>query len=143
MEFKDNVKSLANSLLLLRKIQDSTQAEFVKSLGGLSMQELNVLNTIGDNKSCIMSDIAKNLSLSLSSVTVIVEKLVKSGLVERVRSEEDRRIVYGKLTSEGAKIYQSQIDFLYSMLNKILEKLSLEEQSSLTRVVQKIAASLV
>lgn len=140
---EERVQQLAQCLLLLRKMQDTTDAEHLKSLGGLSMQELNVLNIIGDTEPTIMSDIAKHASLSLSSVTVIVEKLVKRKLVHRIRSEEDRRIVKGRLTEEGKKIYQNQIGHMHAVLRKILNLLTAEEQENFLKIFQKITQSRI
>lgn len=135
---EQRVQQLAQYLLLLRKMQDATGAEHLKSLGGLSMQELNVLNIIGDTEPAIMSDIAKQSALSLSSVTVIVDKLVKKKLVQRIRSDEDRRIVRGSLTPEGKKIYHKQIEHMHAVLRKILNLLSVEEQENFLKIFQKI-----
>ncbi len=132
------VEELAHYLLILRKMQDKSGAEILASLGNLSVQELNVLNIIGDTEPCIMSDIAKQASLSLSSVTVIVDKLVKAKLVQRVRSEEDRRIVRGSLTAEGKKIYQLQIQHMHGVLRHILNLLTDEEQGNFLNIFQKI-----
>ena len=135
------VHELSHYLLLLRKMQDKSGAEFLTSLGGLSMQELNVLNIIGDHAPCIMSDIAKNAVLSLSSVTVIVEKLVKANLVQRVRSDVDRRIVRGSLTKEGEKIYKIQIKHMDDVLHRMLNSLTIEEQENFLKIFQKILHS--
>lgn len=135
---ESRVAKLAQYMLILRKMQDKTGADFLASLGGLSMQEVNVLNIIGDFEPCIMSDIAKHAALSLSSVTVIVDKLVKANLVVRIRSEQDRRIVHGSLTSEGKKIYQIQIQHMHEVLRKLLNVLSIEEQESFLQIFQKI-----
>lgn len=132
------VQELAHYLLMLRKMQDKSGAEILSSLGNLSVQELNVLNIIGDTEPCIMSEIAKQASLSLSSVTVIVDKLVKAKLVQRVRSEEDRRIVRGSLTAEGKNIYQLQIQHMHGVLRHILNLLSDEEQANFLNIFQKI-----
>lgn len=137
-QLDQRVQELARYLLLLRKMQDKTGAELIASLGSLSMQELNVLNIIGDTEPCIMSDIAKQAVLSLSSVTVIVDKLVKAKLVKRIRSEEDRRVVRGSLTDEGKKIYHIQIDHMHGVLRKILNLLAIEEQESFLKIFQKI-----
>ncbi|MHB1947341.1 MAG: MarR family winged helix-turn-helix transcriptional regulator [Gammaproteobacteria bacterium] len=135
---ESRVEKLAQYMLLLRKMQDKTGAEFLASLGGLSMQEVNVLNIIGDFEPCIMSDIAKHAALSLSSVTVIVDKLVKANLVVRIRSEQDRRIVHGSLTADGKKIYQIQIQHMHEVLRKLLSSLSIEEQENFLKIFQKI-----
>lgn len=136
------INELSQYLLVLRKIQDKSSADFVSSLGGLSMQELNVINIIGDNEPCIMSEIAKQAVLSLSSVTVIVDKLVKAKLVERVRSEEDRRIVSGSLTEEGRKIYIIQIKHIHEIIHKLLAPLTSDEQETFLMLFKKITRSM-
>ncbi|GEM_PF-1862699 len=138
---EQHVQELAQHLLLLRKMQDNAGAELLSSLGNLSMQELNILNIIGDMEKCTMTDIAKRASLSLSSVTVIVDKLVKGKLVERIRSEEDRRIVWGGLTPEGYKIYLVQIKHMHGVLSKMLGPLLPEERASFLKVFKKIIQS--
>jgi len=140
--FEYRIQELAQYLLLLRKIQDKSSADFVASLGGLSVQELNVINIIGENEPCIMSEIAKHAVLSLSSVTVIVDKLVKAKLVKRIRSEEDRRIVSGSLTDEGRKIYHIQIEHIHEIIRKILNTLEPGEQDTFLKLFQKIARSM-
>jgi DNA-binding MarR family transcriptional regulator len=139
---EERAQQLAHYLLFLRKIQDKADALLIDSLKNLSMQELNVLNIIGDQGSCIMSKIAESAYLSLSSITVIVDKLVKANLVDRIRSEKDRRIVQGVLTEAGQKIYQIQIDHLHAILRKLLNTLTLEEQMHFLKIFKKITHSL-
>jgi DNA-binding MarR family transcriptional regulator len=136
------VQKLAQYLIALRKMQDKTDAVLLQSLGNVSIQELNVLNIIGDNEPCIMSEIARQAALSLSSVTVIVEKLVKKKLVKRVRSDEDRRIVRGSLTEEGKKIHLAQIEHMHAVLRKILNALTVDEQENFLHIFHKITISL-
>lgn len=137
------VQQFGQYLLLIRKIQDKTDAEFLASLGKLSMQELQILNIIGDSEPCIMSDIAKQAALSFSSITVIVEKLVKGKLALRLRNEDDRRIVYGSLTPEGRKIYQIQIEHMHDICRKLMEALTVEEQENLLHIFKKITLSQI
>lgn len=141
--FDKRVQELAHYLLLIRKMQDKTGGEFLSSLGNLSMQELNVINIIGDNDPSTMSDIAKNASLSLSSVTGIVDKLVKAKLVKRIRSEEDRRIVQGSLTPEGNQIYLVQIEHMHQVLRTILNMLTDEEQENFLKLFHKISQAWI
>jgi len=135
------IQQFAQYLLVLRKIQDKTGAEFLASLGNLSMQELNVLNTIGEIEPCVMGEIAKQTALSTSSVTVIVDKLVKAKLVQRVRDEGDRRVVYGSLTPEGKKIYQRQIEHVHQVIRQLFSLLTVEEQASLLSIFHKLTRS--
>lgn len=134
----ERASQLASIILRLRKMQNQAIAAFLATLGNLNIQELNVLNCIGDHKLSIMSDIAKQLSLSLSSISVIVDKLVKLNLVYRTRSEDDRRVVYASLAPEGKKIYQLQIDNLHEVLKYVLEPLSNNDQAKLIQIMEKL-----
>lgn len=140
--FDQRIERFADYLLLLRKMQDKKDSEFIASIGSLSLQELNVLNIIGDNEPCIMRDIAKQALLSLSSITVIVDKLVKAKLATRLRNDEDRRIVHASLTASGRKIYHAQIEHVHKVLRRLLEGLSTEEQENLLKILQKIIHEL-
>lgn len=50
-----------------------------------------------------VSDLSEKLGLSNSTVSGIIDRLEKQGLVERTRSEEDRRVVYVDVTSAYKK----------------------------------------
>lgn len=138
---EQRTQNVAQLLLGFRNMQDKKSTEFLKSLGNLSMQELNVLNVIGDHEPCIMSEVAKLASLSMSSISVIVDKLVKRKLVKRVRSSNDRRIVNGVLTTEGKRIHQIQIGHLHDVIRKMLNALTADEQELLMGMFQKMIMS--
>ncbi|WP_172194397.1 MarR family winged helix-turn-helix transcriptional regulator [Saccharibacillus qingshengii] len=50
------------------------------------------------------SELAETFKVVKSSITAIVTRLVDRGLIERTRSEEDRREVYLSLTEHGQRI---------------------------------------
>ena len=72
----------------------------------LSINEMHMLEAVGKgkNKPKTISEIAEDLGITLPSVTVAINKLVKKGYVEKLRGEEDARIVYVTLTKQGKKI---------------------------------------
>ena len=45
--------------------------------------------------------IGSKILLTSGSITYVVDKLVCKGFVERQRCDEDRRVIYAKLTQEG------------------------------------------
>jgi MarR family 2-MHQ and catechol resistance regulon transcriptional repressor len=140
MNLDDRVKKMTAYLLAFRQLQDQSDTAFLASLGGLNLPQLNVLNAIGDSEPCTMGDIAKRVVLSLSSVTLIVDKLLKLKLALRVRSKTDRRIVYARLTPEGQKIYQVQIEHMHLVSTKMLSVLTAEEQGMLLQILDKLTA---
>ncbi|CAN5328424.1 hypothetical protein BH10PSE19_BH10PSE19_18550 [soil metagenome] len=143
MTLDDRVTQFADTLIALRRLQDEADIAFLDSLGGLSLQQLNILNIVGDREPCTMSEIAKQAHLSLSSITSVVDKMVKAKLMDRYRSEDDRRIVYAKLSQEGKRIYEIQIQHVHAVVRKLLQALNLEEQDSLIQIIQKFVRGAV
>ena len=67
-----------------------------------------------------VSEIAKNLSISKSNMTPIIDKLISYGLVNRYTDEKDRRILRIELTELAFKFFNSFKDYAKSaLLDKI------------------------
>ena len=72
----------------------------------LSISEMHVIESIGLNRERTMSDTAKDLNITSGTLTIAINNLVKKGYVYRTRSEDDRRIVYIKLSPRGIQAYK-------------------------------------
>ncbi len=138
MNLTEKAKQMTAHLLTLRRLQDKSEEDFIASLGGLTLPQIKILNIIGDSEPCTMGEIAKKTSLSLSSITLIVDKLVKQKLITRLRSDEDRRIVYAKLAPEGKRIYQVQIERYNLVGHMLLSTLNEQEQDMFINILKKM-----
>lgn len=83
---------------VVRKLETELQADH-----GLSLPAYEVLAHVSEapDRRMRMSDLTSCSRLSPSGLTRLVDKLVRQGLVERVRCPEDARVVYAALTDEG------------------------------------------
>jgi DNA-binding MarR family transcriptional regulator len=52
-----------------------------------------------------MSDLAGSALLSLSGMTRLVDRLVRAGLVERERCDDDKRVLYARPTRAGTELF--------------------------------------
>jgi len=68
---------------------------------GLTMPQMMTLLAIHDSGSCRMGRLADVTQQSGGTLTGIFDRLIDDGLVERVRSAGDRRVIEVTLTSEG------------------------------------------
>lgn len=68
---------------------------------GLTMPQMVTLLAIHDSGSCRMGALAEATAQSGGTLTGIVDRLIDDGLVERIRSAEDRRVIEVALTREG------------------------------------------
>ncbi|WP_296628562.1 MarR family transcriptional regulator [uncultured Negativibacillus sp.] len=106
----------------------------------LSINEMHMLEAVGKGKDRrrTISELAEELNITLPSVTVAINKLMKKGYVEKVRGEEDGRIVYVSLTRMGKKIDSVHRYFHESMVRSIIRDMTEEEQQILYKGVMKL-----
>lgn len=79
----------------------SKHFEDVEKTIGVSGAQLWALSEIMEAGTITISNIAKAMSVHQSTASNLVEKLESQGLVERVRSTQDRRVVEVRMTPTG------------------------------------------
>ena len=99
----------------------------------LSISEIHMLEAVGKGKDRrrTISELAEVLNITLPSVTVAINKLMKKGYVEKVRGEEDGRIVYVSLTRQGRRIDSAHRYFHESMVRSIIRDMTESEMQAL------------
>lgn len=112
-----------------------------KGLAGLdiTISQCLVLNALGQSNNYKMTDLARALGVTMGNATGVVDRLVRDGLVKRIKSQEDRRIVRIYLTQKGketvAKIKKQKIKNIAQVLNKITKK----DRGTLLNIMKKVA----
>ena len=106
----------------------------------LSISEIHMLEVVGKGKDRrrTISELAEVLNITLPSVTVAINKLMKKGYVEKVRGEEDGRIVYVSLTRQGRRIDSAHRYFHESMVRSIIRDMTESEMQALYKGVMKL-----
>ncbi len=105
----------------------------------LNMQELRVVEFLGNEGPRMMRELAEYLTVAVNSVTSIVDHLEAKGLVHRQRSEEDRRVIRVELTESGREIYQSAVEVNLRLFRSMLGALTEDEQEIFMVLFRKIA----
>ena len=85
-----------------------------------------------------MSMIAKELSVTVGTLTIAMNSLVKKGYVTRERGKEDRRVVYISLSEKGRHAYEHHEQFHHDMIEAILQDLTPDETESLVKALAKL-----
>lgn len=106
----------------------------------LSISELHLLEAVGKDREQgrTISDIAQELDITLPSVTVGINRLLKKGYVRKVRSGEDGRMVFVVLTREGRKVDNAHRYFHTQMVRKVSAELSEDEKKVLSRGIRRL-----
>jgi DNA-binding MarR family transcriptional regulator len=85
-----------------------------------------------------ISDIARWLRRSTNSVSMIVDRMVKAGLVRRVRDKSDRRVVWLLLTSKGENILELASPACWETINELLSPLSYEDRRTFVSLFETV-----
>ena len=89
----------------------------------ISVNDMHIIDAVGIREQKNMSTVAKALNVTVGTLTIAVNNLVKKGYIQRMRSQEDRRVVLISLTETGEKAYHHHKDFhlfqVHGMLNYI------------------------
>lgn len=104
----------------------------------MSKQEFLSLLVIDKSGEAIMSQISDAMNMPMSTLTGIIDRLVKKGYISRNRNEMDRRIVTVSLTEKGREFTAKVKDQILSYIKDIYELLTLEEIQSLFAIGSKV-----
>ena len=104
----------------------------------VTANDMHVIEAVDMEGARNMTSVAKTLGVTTGTLTIAVNSLVKKGYVERVRSEEDRRVVLISLAEKGRKAYLHHQRFHEQMIEAIVEELSAEEQVVLEKALVKL-----
>lgn len=85
-----------------------------------------------------IGDLSTKMYLAFSTTTDLVDRMEKNELVQRVRDENDRRVVRIHLLSEGERIIQEVIIKRQDYLRNITEEFNEKEFEQLSRTLQKL-----
>ena len=106
---------------------------------GLTAPQLIVLKTVREHAELSISRLADLVSLSQATVTTIVNRLEQRALLQRRRSEKDRRVVKVALTPSGTEISDRAPTPLQEQFTERFANLAEWEQSMIIAALQRVA----
>jgi DNA-binding MarR family transcriptional regulator len=119
---------------LLRRCEDPIFAKY-----GITTEQYSVLGALrylGDPAR--VTDLAQWLERTPNSVSMIVDRMVKVGLVKRVRDRVDRRVVYVTATSKGENALKLATLPGLEFIRDILSPLSYEDRLTLFSLLETV-----
>ena len=112
------------------------------SKGVITLPQVWVMRYLSRQRECSMRELADYMKMGVSSVTGMVDRLVKQGLANRRRTEKDRRLVYVDLTAKGRKIVKEILGERRETTLNLFESLSAEERSIYLCILEKLVKKL-
>lgn len=116
------------------------EEESLKSsqFSNVTIKEMHTIEAIGLVDPLTSTEVAKKLGVTAGTLSVSIQNLVKKGYVERVASQEDRRIIRLKLTKEGKLLYRLHHKFHMDMVTDTLTDFDQEEALVLIKALRNL-----
>lgn len=144
----DAFETMLNTQLLnVYRLIEKLEEEMLRASKNipLSISELHLLEAVAlEDKGggATISEISVSLDISLPSVTLAVNKLVRKGYVTKEKCGSDGRVVRVRLTREGRRAEAAHRYFHRSMVRNVTQEMTAEEKDALTKGVGKLETFL-
>lgn len=109
---------------------------------GLTGPQLLIIKKLQASGGMTVSELAREINVSQSTVTSILDRLEKYGYVLRSRSETDRRRVIVNISGRGEAVLSENPSLLHESFLSRFEKLSDWEQTALLSSLQRVASMM-
>lgn len=104
----------------------------------LSITEFHTIVAIGLDRAHTMSEVAKDLKITVGTLTTAINRLVKKGYVDRRREETDRRIVKVFLTDKGVVAFKEHERFHEQMVEAMVDNVNINNQQLIIESLTKV-----
>ena len=92
-----------------------------------------------ENERIISTNLAKRLGVTRSSVSQMVNKLEKEGVVYRQPDEVDRKIAYIQMTESAEQLCMAELEKWTGVLTEIVETFGEEKMQALLSLAEEFA----
>ena len=114
----DILVNLFNEILKLEE-----EAIITDEFKDITNNDMHIIEAVGLSGENTMSVVAKKLGITAGSLTTSVNSLVNKKYVIRQRNEEDRRVVFLKLTEKGKRAYEHHREYHRQMTEAVISRL--------------------
>jgi DNA-binding MarR family transcriptional regulator len=109
----------------------------------LTSSQIKVLATFMERECYTMTALSQILSVTMPTMTAMIDRLIQSGLVTRERNESDRRVVMVRLTAEGKKIIDNLMEIRKQEIEKLVKTFEYAEVEVFLGSIENVAQLLV
>lgn len=132
-----------DAISLISKIKEKVNRFILAEMAEQGIQDLatshgDIIYALYNNHRMTMAEIAKKIGKDKSTVTALVDKLVRTGYVVKERDETDSRVVHVALTAKGEELKPDFEEISQRMLDVFYAGVTEAEKKELLRILMKI-----
>ncbi|MHB1686515.1 MAG: MarR family winged helix-turn-helix transcriptional regulator [Ignavibacteriaceae bacterium] len=140
--FKGTTKEINALNVYIKLIRSSeslsSRINLILDKKGLTISQFAVMDVLYNLGSLSQKDLGKKILRSGGNITMVVDNLEKQSLVERERSQDDRRYFIIHLTKKGKKFFEKIFPIFLHAVVKEFDVLSEKEQIEFQRMCKLV-----
>ena len=109
---------------------------------GISVSQCYILETLHTHGPLTVGALADKMYLKISTITRVVDQLVKKGYVVREQDTNDGRVFYNKMTAQGEKVYLESWENIFISEKAILDNFDPDQKDLLIDFLKKLNQSV-
>jgi MarR family transcriptional regulator, temperature-dependent positive regulator of motility len=126
---------------LIRRLHQSSTQIFLTHArqAGIDITPVQfaAMDALRENPGIDQAGVAALIAYDRATIGGVMDRLEAKGLIEREACERDRRARVGRLTQEGANVYEALLPVVRAVQTDILGRLSLAERRRFMALVKK------
>ena len=151
MDEKEIIKDLVEiemRMLEVKNLFSGISTEMVKNSVGImgfavNMSQLKAMTAFSEDSLLSMGELCKMANIKMPSMTEVVDRFEKEGILERIRNNEDRRVVKVKMTAKGKKMHKGVLKRRANELTKMFGVLTTEDRTKLVDSLKNVSEILI
>jgi len=105
---------------------------------GLTLPQVHALEILGTHRALRMKELAERMGVTTGTLTVLADRLEKSGMIRRKPHEKDRRSILVELTEQGEQVFKEHDELHHQLTRDLIRTLSDEERQTLSNALEKM-----
>ncbi|ELR67292.1 Transcriptional regulator, MarR family [Photobacterium marinum] len=105
---------------------------------GFTLPQVHIVEILGVHGAMRMKELADKIGVTTGTLTVQVDKMVNTDLIQRRPHESDRRSILVELTEKGQEMYQEHDNLHLALTQDITAKLDDTERQNLLSYLKKM-----
>ena len=138
-DFENAQEAVVLSLVFTHDRLMQLSSTFLKDYD-LNTTQFNALVIVRDyeDDGIMQFELSRRLLINRASTGTVIDKLEQRGLLERIRSTEDRRAIYLELTDEGHELLKTLLPEYYEHIRKLFSGIKKDELHTILSVTERI-----
>ncbi len=134
---------IVGRILRLGKLLEKSAGKALK-ISGIHYTDLDVLATLrrsGKPYQLTPKQLMQSVLITSGSMTALLNRLTKLGLIYRITDIDDKRIKHAVLTDKGVNIIDEAIELRFAEADEAVSKLNSKEREQLTLLLKKMLSN--